>query len=111
MVALNKEVREIWYIRKGTIRGIADNLRDALEPTYYQQLKNKRLKYKNLEIQDYFKHLDTHWGKITIEMEIKLKQGFYEPWDHGRTHITDFRERSDQDQEELKEDKNHHKRS
>ena len=105
LVAKNEEARENWYVRKGTIRGIADNIRDALDPTYYQQLKNKRLKYKNLSVQDYFQHLDTHWGKITIEMEIKLKQEYYEVWDHGRIHITDFKERLDKDQEELQEDK------
>ncbi len=81
-------------------------MQDALDLTYYQQLKNKQLKYKNVAIQDYFKHLDTHWGRIiTIKMEIQLKQKFYQSWDHGRIHITDFRDRLNQDQEELQEDK------
>ena len=70
---------------------------------YYQHLKKKHLKYKDLSIQDYFNHLDTHWDKITIKMEIYLNQDYYQPWVHGRIHITDFRDQLDQDQEEWQE--------
>ena len=38
-------------------------------------------------------------------MEVQLKKDFYQPWDYGVTHITDFKTRLDQDQEGLLEDK------
>jgi hypothetical protein len=35
-----KEYRRSWYIRKGFLRGLTMNIRDALDEAYYSQLKN-----------------------------------------------------------------------
>ena len=37
-----------WYIRKGFLKGVAENMRDALDEQYYAQLKHRLTKYRNI---------------------------------------------------------------
>jgi hypothetical protein len=41
-------VRTSWFIRKGFLRGIVDNLRDVLNKQYYSQLRNRLTAYRNV---------------------------------------------------------------
>jgi hypothetical protein len=41
-----------WFIRKGFLKGIVDNLRDALDEQYYSQLKNCLTAYRNSKCLD-----------------------------------------------------------
>jgi len=42
-----EEKHELWFIRKGFLRGVTINMRDALDEQYYSQLKNINTAYRN----------------------------------------------------------------
>ena len=95
-----EELREAWYTRKGLIQGIGENIRDALDERYYEQLRKKIIGYKNVKITDYFNHLDEKWCKIDTNTIKQMKKEYYEPWD-PQEHITEFTKRLDDDQTDL----------
>ena len=41
-------IRTLWFIHKGFLRGIVDNLCNALEKHYYAQLKHRLTAYRNV---------------------------------------------------------------
>ena len=41
-------VQFLWFIRKGFLRGVIENLRDALDEQYYAQLKHRLMAYRNI---------------------------------------------------------------
>jgi hypothetical protein len=43
-----ERVRTCWSIRKGFLKGITTNLRDALDKQFYAQLKHRHLAYHNI---------------------------------------------------------------
>ena len=94
------ELREAWYVRKGFIQGIGDNIRDALDENYYKQLREKIIGYKGVTIVEYFEHLDAKWCKIDTNTIKQMKKEYYEPWD-PIDHITEFSKRLNDEQEEL----------
>jgi hypothetical protein len=50
--------RQSWFIRKGCLRGIVDNLRDALDKQFYSQLKHCLTTYRNNTPFQILNHLD-----------------------------------------------------
>ena len=47
--------------QKGGLGAISFNIRDALPPVYYEQLKDSLFGYSEILPRDYFDHLNTHW--------------------------------------------------
>jgi hypothetical protein len=43
-----ERIRTCWYIRKGFLKGVAANLRDALDEQFYAQLKHRHSAYCNI---------------------------------------------------------------
>ena len=54
-----EETRESWFIRKGFLRGVTMNMRDALDEQYYSQLKHVNTAYRNTTPIQILEHLDT----------------------------------------------------
>ena len=48
MEAKHNERQEAWYTRKGALRGLCTNIRDALDAKYYNQLKKSVIGYKQV---------------------------------------------------------------
>ena len=95
-----EELREAWYTRKGLILGIGENIQDALDERYYEQLRRKIVGYKGVKITDYFKHLVEKWCKIDTSTIKQMKKEYYEPWD-PEEHIIEFVKRLNDDQDAL----------
>ena len=55
--AENDESLEAWYILHDALKGLTANLRDAIDPKYYQELKKPLLGYKKVAIRDYLEHI------------------------------------------------------
>ena len=51
-------IRTLWFIRKGFLWGIVDNLRDALDEQYYAQLKHRLTAYHNVTPFQVLNHLN-----------------------------------------------------
>ena len=47
-----------WYKRKGFLKGVAENMRDALDEQYYAQLKHRLTKYRNIMPQKILDHMN-----------------------------------------------------
>ena len=47
-----------WYIQKGFLKGVVDNMRDALDEQYYAQLKHRLTKYRHITPQQILDHLN-----------------------------------------------------
>jgi hypothetical protein len=54
-----EEKRESWYIRKGFLRGVTMNMRNALDEQYYSQLNHINTAYSNTTPLQILVHLDT----------------------------------------------------
>ncbi len=90
-------VRTSWFIRKGFLRGIVNNLRDALDEQYYSQLRNRLTAYRNVTPFQILEHLNDHWCPLNVRAKKALKDAYYTKWD-GDEHLTAFGKRLDDDQ-------------
>jgi hypothetical protein len=89
-----------WFIRKGFLRGIVDNLRNALDEQYYVQLKHRLTAYRNVTPFQIMEHLNDHWCPLDVKAKKALKDVYYTKWD-GAEHLTAFGKRLDDDQRTL----------
>ncbi len=93
-------VRTCWYIQKGFLKGIAANLRDALDEQFYSQLKHRHSAYRNTTPFQILDHLDTVWCPLDVQAKKKLKGAYFAKWD-GHEHLTAFGKRLDDEQTSL----------
>jgi hypothetical protein len=93
-------VRTSWFIRKGFLRVIVDNLRDALDEQYYSQLRNRLTAYRNVTPFQILEHLNDCWCPLDVRAKKALKDAYYTKWD-GDEHLTAFGKRLDDDQRAL----------
>ena len=70
-------VRTTWFIRKGFLRGVVDNLRDALDKQYYSQLKHCLTAYRNITPHQILEHLNDRWCPLDVQAKKVLKKEYY----------------------------------
>jgi hypothetical protein len=85
-------IRTRWFIRKGFLQGIIDNLRDALDKQYYSQLKHCLTAYRNVTPFQILEHLNDRWCPLDVKAKKTLKDAYYTKWD-GNEHLTAFGKR------------------
>ena len=78
-----------WYTRRGALRAVCHNIREALNEAHYKQLEDDLMSYKRVTIGDYIRHLDDVWCKMDTKAVTKMTAAFYEPSDQVM-HITKF---------------------
>ena len=71
-----EEKQESWCIRKGFLRGVTINMRDALDEQYYSQLKHVNTAYHNTSPIQVLGHLDTCWCPLDVQARKMLKKEF-----------------------------------
>ena len=91
-------VRTSWFIQKGFLRGIVDNLWDALDKQYYSQLRHWLTAYRNITPYQILEHLNNRWCPLNVKVKKELKKAYYAKWDHAFEHLTAFGKRLDDDQ-------------
>jgi hypothetical protein len=84
----------------GFLKGIVDNLRDALDKQYYSQLKNRLTAYRNISLFQILDHLDSRWCPLYVNAKKALKDTYYTKCD-GDEHLTAFGKRLNNDQRAL----------
>ena len=97
---------EAWYALQGALKGLTANLRDAIDPKYYQELKKPLLGYKKVAIRDYFEHIKKEWCVLDTEETRLIKQHYFCGWNEEAEEeaLAMFGKRLDDKQEELRED-------
>ena len=93
-------IRTCWHIRKGFLKGVTANLRDALDEQFYSQLKHRHSAYRNTTPYQILNHLDTVWCPLDVQAKKKLKDAYFAKWD-SIEHLTAFGKRLDDDQTSL----------
>jgi len=86
-----------WFIRKGFLRGVVDNLRDALDKQYCSQLKHRLTAYRNVMPFQILDHLNDRWCLLDVQAKKELKKNYYSKWD-ANEHLTAFGKRLDDNQ-------------
>jgi hypothetical protein len=79
----------LWFIQKGFLWSIVDNLRDALIEQYYSQLKHRLTAYQNVPPFQILEHLNNRWCPLDVKAKKALKDAYYTKWD-GNKHLTAF---------------------
>jgi hypothetical protein len=93
-------IRTLWFIQKGFLWGIVNNLCDALEEQYYSQLKHRLTAYQNITPFQILEHLNDRWCPLEVKAKKVLKDAYYTKWD-GDEHLTAFSNRLDDNQQAL----------
>jgi hypothetical protein len=93
-------VRTAWFICKGFLKGIIDNLRDALDKQNYCQLKHCLTAYRNITPFQILKHLNNCWCPLNVQAKKELRKAYYSKWDSNE-HLTAFGKRLEDDQKAL----------
>ena len=91
-------VRTSWFIRKGFLHGVVDNLRDALDEQYYSQLRHRLTTYRNITPYQILEHLNNRWCPLDMKAKKELKKAYYTKWDHAVERLTAFGKRLNDDQ-------------
>jgi hypothetical protein len=93
-------VRTSWFIRKGFLQGVVNNLHDALDKQYYSQLKHRLTAYRNINPFQILEHLNKHWCPLDVQAKKVLKKEYYTKWDADK-HLTAFGKCLNDDQHAL----------
>jgi hypothetical protein len=80
--------RTAWFICKSFLKGIIDNLCDALNKQYYYQLKHCLTAYHNITPFQILKHLKDCWCPINVQAKNELHKAYYLKWDRDEHLIT-----------------------
>jgi len=94
-------VRTSWFIQKGFLCGVVDNLRDALDEQFYSQLRHRLTAYRNITPYQILEHLNTRWCPLDVKGKKELKTAYYTKCEHTIKHLTAFRKRLDDNQRVL----------
>ena len=70
-----------WYICKGYLKGVVENMRDALDEQYYAQLKHRLTKYRNIKPQKILDHLNDRWCPLDVMAKKQIRDAYYSKWD------------------------------
>jgi hypothetical protein len=97
--ALREAKKEGFAVLCGIRDGVAHNIRDAVDPKCYCQLKKKNLGYKGVKITEYFDHFDEEWCPMTVATRKQFKEEYYRPWAADAEHISEFIKHLNDEQE------------
>jgi hypothetical protein len=89
-----------WLICKGFLRGVVDNLHNALDKQYYSQLKQRLMAYCNITPHQILEHLNNRWFPLNIQAKEVLKKEYYTKWDANK-NLTAFGKHLNNDQRAL----------
>jgi hypothetical protein len=82
-------IHTAWFIRKGFLQGINNNLHDALNKQYYSLLKHRLTTYHNITPFQILEHLNNRWCPLDVKAKKALKDTYYTKLD-GDKHLTAF---------------------
>jgi hypothetical protein len=93
-------MRTAWFIRKGFLKGIVDNLCNALDKQYYCQLKHCLMANRNITPFQILEHLNDWWCPLDVQAKNKLRKAYHSKWDSDE-HLTRSSKHLDDDQKAL----------
>ena len=76
----NNDNLQPWYTLQGALKGLTANLRDAIDPKYYQERKKPFLGYKKVATRVYLDHIKKEWCVLGTEETRLIKQHYFRRW-------------------------------
>jgi hypothetical protein len=92
-----EHTHKTWAIRKGFLRGVAANFRDALDKSWYSQLKSVHTASCNTTPIQILEHLNSQWCPLDVHAKKNLCIAYYAEWD-SEQHLTAFGKHLDDNQ-------------
>jgi hypothetical protein len=93
-------LRTAWFIRKGFLKGVENNLCDALDTQTYCQLNYCLVAYCNITPFQILEHLNDWWCLLNVQAKKELQKAYYSKWD-SHEHLTTFGKRLNGNQKAL----------
>jgi hypothetical protein len=87
--------------KKGFLYNIAGNTCNALDESWYSQLKHVHTTYRNVQPIQILEHLNTQWCPLDVHTKKLIKAKYWTKWD-GSIHLTAFGKRFDDEQNHIK---------
>jgi hypothetical protein len=85
-----------WAVHKGFLWGVATNFCDALDKSWYSQLKSVHTAYRNTAPIQILEHLNSQWCPLEVHAKKNPRIAYYAEWDREQ-HLTAFGKRLDND--------------
>ena len=102
LTAINDLLKQDYATVLGFRKGVGQNVRDALDKKYWEQLEVPVFLYKTVKPRDYITNLDK-WVRLDERQIKELRKHFERGWEADE-HITAFALRLDKEQKQLLEE-------
>lgn len=81
MEEIHSQKQHDYWTWKGTERGVAENIRDAMPEQYYVALKHPLTAYAKVAALTILEHVGSTYATMDTRSKKKLKAKYYRPWD------------------------------
>ena len=78
----DQKITDYWTY-KGTMKGLAVNIRDALHEQYYSKLKHSLTAYNAVTPRELLEHVGEVWAPMDTKSKRELRKDYYQPWNVG----------------------------
>jgi hypothetical protein len=78
----NQKITDYWTYM-GTMRGLAVNIREALQEQYYSKLKHSLTAYNAVKPRELLEHVGEVWAPMDTKSKRELRKDYYQPWNVG----------------------------
>ena len=83
MEEIHSQKQHDYWTWKGTERGVAENIRDAMPEQYFVALKHPLTAYAKVTALTILEHVGSTYATMDTRSKKKLKAKYYRPWDVG----------------------------
>ena len=78
-----------YWTWKGTMKGLAENIRDAIEEKYYIALKHPKTKYNTVLPLEILEHVQDNFAPMDTRSKKTMRAQYYQPWNVGEGELLD----------------------
>ena len=71
------------------MRGLAKNIRDAIEEKYYIALKHPKTKYNIITPLEILQHVQENFAPMDTRSKKAMRAKYYQPWNVGKGELLD----------------------
>ena len=78
----DQKITDYWTYM-GTMRGLAVNIREALQEQYFKKLRHSLTAYNNVTPRELIEHVGEVWAPMDTKSKRELRKDYYQPWNVG----------------------------
>ena len=108
LVDENNLKKRDWAVISGFCRGASEQIRNALDSEYYEDLEHVRFGYDDVKPREYIEHLEDEHCPLDEAAKLDAREHYFRGWERGRTPrpetLAKYAKRLDEEQEALGRD-------